>query len=213
MGALWRWLQTHNFLPGMGGGAIAFPLAAMLHELGHYVAFRALGFPDVVLRFSSVSWPGLGEFLDLLRAGNLEGASEIAQPWQVAVGAAAGPIVTYVTVIVCVLAIRRFGTLSPVLGVGLVSPIRFLVAIPFYAFVLLGKSPAPNTDEAIVALSTGIPLSLLYLPGLACFLLGYWFLVTAIPRGKRVRALVPTSIGLVLGGLLWALWLGPLLLP
>ena len=125
MGALWRWLQTHNFLPGMGGGAIAFPLAAMLHELGHYVAFRALGFPDVVLRFSSVSWPGLGGFLDLLRAGNLEAASEIAQPWQVAVGAAAGPIVTYVTVIVCVLAIRRFGTLSPVLGVGLVSPYAF----------------------------------------------------------------------------------------
>ena len=60
---------------------------------------------------------------------------------------------------------------------------------------------------------TGVPESLLFLLGLTCLVMGYWFLVTAIPRGRRVRVLVPTSAGLVLGGLLWALWLGPLLLP
>ena len=213
MGALLKWLPAHRLLAGLGGGAIAFPIAAMLHELGHFVAFRALGFPDVVLRFSSVRWTGLGEFQRLMRTGDLEGAIEIAPPWQVAAGAAAGPIVTYLTVIACVLATRRFGPHSLILGVGLVSPIRFLVAIPFFAFELLGKPTAPRADEALVALATGIPVSILFLAGLACLLLGYWFLITAIPGGRRLQALVPTSVGLVLGGLLWALWLGPLLLP
>ena len=208
---LWT-LRACGWLTGMTGGAIAFPLAAMLHELGHFVAFRVFGF-DVVLRFSSVRWTGLGEFQELMRAGDVESAMEIAQPWQVAVGAAAGPIVTYLTVIACVLAIRRFGPLSLVLGVGLVSPIRFLVAIPFFALKLQGKPAAPRADEALVAVNTGIPVSLLFLLGLTCLVLGYWFLVTAIPHGRRVRVLVPTFGGLVLGGFLWALWLGPLLLP
>ena len=39
------------------------------------------------------------------------------------------------------------------------------------------------------------------------------FLVTAFPRGQRVHALVPTLIGIVVGGLLWIPWLGPLVLP
>ena len=90
-------------------------------------------------------------------------------------------IVTYLTIIACVLAVRRFGPgpLSLVLGVGLVTPLRWLGAI-----------------------------------GLTCLLLGYWFLVTAIPRGRRMRVVVPTLVGSVaVGGPLWVLWLGPLLLP
>ena len=67
---------------------------------------------------------------------------------------AAGVIVTYLTIIACVLAVRRFGPgpLSLVLGIGLVTPLRWLGAI-----------------------------------GLTCLLLGYWFLVTAIPRVSSSR--------------------------
>ena len=206
-------LRVNKWIAAAVAGAIAFPVAAVLHELGHYVAARALGFPDVVLRFSSVRWAGFGEFVELMRAGNQEAAMEFAQPWQVAVVAGAGVVVTYLTVIGCVFAVRRFGPLSLAIGVGLVAPVRFVVAVPYFFYVLLGKSPSPHTDESLVALATGIPVSILYLPGLACLLLGYWFLVRAIPRGEKVRILVPTSVGLVSGGLLWALWLGPLLLP
>lgn len=59
---------------------------------------------------------------------------------------------------------------------------------------------------------TGIPESLLLILGLACLVLGYWFLVRAIPRGRKVRTLAPTLAGVVLGGVVWAQWLGPLLL-
>ena len=207
------WLQVRGWSAGVTGGAIAFPFAAMLHELGHFAAYCALGFRDLTLRFSSVSWSGLGEFRQLMQEGNVEAASAIADPWQVAVGAGAGPMVTYLTVIVCVLSIRRFGPNPLVLGIGLVTPVRFLVAVPYFAFRLLGKPTAPRADEAIVAMVTGIPVSILFLLGLIFLVLGYWHLVNAIPRDRRLRALVQTSMGVVLGGLLWALWLGPWLLP
>ena len=86
-------------------------------------------------------------------------------------------------------AVRRFGPgpLSVVLGVGLVTPLRWLGAIPILVSRLLGRLRSPsNTDEGWLAVLTGIPESLLLLLGLTCLLLGYWFLVTAIPRGRRV---------------------------
>ena len=65
-----------------------------------------------------------------------------------------------------------------------------------------------------MAALTGIPEALLLLLGLTGLLLGYWFLVTAMPRGRRVRVVVPTLVGSVaVGGPLWVLWLGPLILP
>ena len=134
----------------MAGGAIAFPMAVLAHELGHFAAFAAFGFPDPVLRYASTSWSGSGEFGRLMRAGDVEAAAALVQPWQVAVGVAAGVIVSYLTVIACVLARPPFR------------------------------------------------------PGL----------VTAVPRGRRVRAVVPTLVGsAAVGGPLWVLWLGPLILP
>lgn len=38
-------------------------------------------------------------------------------------------------------------------------------------------------------------------------------LVTAIPRGQRLQVFVPVFSGIALGGFLWILWLGPLVLP
>ena len=130
---------------------------------------------------------------------------------------AAGVIVTYLTVIACVLAVRRFGPGPPsvVLGVGLVTPLRWLGAIPILVSKLRGRLRSPsNTDEGWLAALTGIPETLLLLLGLTCLLLGYWFLATAIPRGRRMRVVVPTLVGSVaVGGPLWVLRLGPLILP
>lgn len=209
-----RWLRDGNWWTAVAGGAIAFPIGVLLHELGHFAAYSAFEFPDLVLRYAFVSWDS-GGFRALWLAGDLEAASAIAAPWQVAVGAAAGPIVSYLLVVGCVLAVRRYGAETPsvVVGVGLGTPLRWLVAFPVLASKLRGERLTSNTDEGWVAMITGIPETLLFLPGLACLVLGYWFLVRAIPRGQRVRVLVATSAGLVLGGIVWAQWLGPLLLP
>ena len=210
-------MRSGRRLASAAGGAIAFPIAVLVHELAHFTAFAAFGFPDPVLRFSSTSWSGSGEFARHIRAGDVEAAAALVQPWQVAVGVAAGVIVTYLTLIACVLAVRRFGPgpLSLVLGVGLVTPLRWLGAIPILASKLRGTLQVPsNTDEGWLAALTGIPESLLLLLGLTCLLLGYWFLVTALPRGRRMRVVFPTLVGSVaVGGPLWVLWLGPLILP
>ena len=207
--------MKRQWLAGVGGGAIAAPLSIILHELGHFGAYVAFRFPDAVLRFSSVSWVGGGEFTRLWRAGDLEAATAIAEPWQMAVGAAAGPIVSYVTAIGCVLAVRRIGPgpLSLVLGLGLSAPLHAVAAFPVLAVNLFGDGFIGNQDDVWAGWLAGIPSSLAVLPGLICLLLSYWFLVTAIPRDRRVQTVVPTLAGMVLGGFLWILWLGPLLLP
>ena len=63
---------------------------------------------------------------------------------------------------------------------------------------LRGELQSPSsTNEGWLAALTGIPESLLLLLGLICLLLGYWFLVTAIPRGGRMRVVFPTLVGSV----------------
>ena len=57
------------------------------------------------------------------------------------------------------------------------------------------------------------PLRWLGAIGLTCLVLGYWFLVTAIPRGRRMRVVVPTLVGSVAVGGPLVGPLGPLLLP
>ena len=209
-------MREGSWWTAVAGGAIAFPIAVLLHELGHFAGYSVFGFPDPVLSFASTGWADV-QFDALIAAGDVEAAAAIAQPWQVAVAGAAGPIVSYLAVIACVLAVRRFGPgpLSLVLGVGLVSPLRWLPAIPLLAVKLVGVQWTTGMDEAKLAERTGIPEIPLLLLDDACLVLGYWFLVTAIPRGQRVRAIVPTLVGaLAVGGPLWVLWrLGPLVLP
>ena len=138
----------------MAGGAIAFPIAVLVHELGHFAASAAFGFSDPVLRYSSTSWSGSGEYARHIRAWDVEAAAALVQPWQVAVGVAAGVIVTYLTIIACVLAVRRFGPgpLSLVLGIGLVTPLRWLGAIPILASKLRGRLLFPSyTDQGWLA--------------------------------------------------------------
>ena len=210
-----EWFRSGRWLPGVGGGAIAGPLSIVLHELGHFGAYVACRFPDPVLRFSSASWTGSGEFERLWRAGDVEAAAAIAQPWQVGVGAAAGPAVSYLIAIACVFAVRRFGPghLSLVLGLGLSAPLHGGAAFPVLAANLFGDGFRGNQDDVWAGWLAGIPSSLAVLPGLICLLLSYWFLVTAFPRDRRVQVLVPTLVGIVLGGFLWIPWPGPLVLP
>ena len=204
-----------RWVAAVAGGALSFPIAVLLHELGHFAGYTAFGFPDPVLRYSSAGWAD-EEHMALLAAGDLEAAAAIAQPWQEAVAGAAGPIVSYVTLIACVLAVRRLGPgpLSLVFGVGLVTPLRWLPAIPLVVMKIVGVQWTTRMDETKLAERTGIPEFPLLLLGAVSLVVGYWLFVTAFPRGRRLRAIVPTLIGAVaVGGPLWVLWLGPILLP
>ena len=147
-------------------------------------------------------------------ARDVEAAAAIAEPWKVAASAAAGPIVSYIAIIACVLAIRRFGSgpLSLVFAIGLVTPFRWTWVFPVLYLRLRGARVEWGPDEVVVGVITGIPQFLMILLGLASLVLGYWFLVAAMPRGRRVRTLVPALVGAVLGGVLWVSWVGPMVL-
>ena len=198
-----------------GGGALAFPIAVLVHELGHFGAYAACGLPDPVLEYASAGWTGSDQFRSLFRAGDVEAATAIAEPWQVAVGAAAGPVVSYLVLIACVLAVRRFGPgpIALVFGIGLVTPFRWIWPVPVLFLRLRGMEVNWGPDEVVVGVLTGVPQFLFILLGLASLVLGYWFIVTAISRGERVCVFVPTLAGAVLGGVVWVRWLGPLVLP
>lgn len=209
-----KWLKDGSWWAAVAGGVIAFPIAVLLHELGHFGAFAAFGFPDPVLSFASADWAD-AQYDALMEAGDVEAAAAIAAPWQEAIGAGAGPIVSYLTMIVCVLAVRRFGPgpLGMVYAIGLVTPFRWTWPLPILYLMLGGQRISGGPDEIGVATLMGIPLWPFIVLALASLVLGYWFIVTAVPRGQRVRTVVPTLVGAVLGGVLWVGWLGPLVLP
>ena len=144
-----KWLRTDGWLAGGVGGVVAAPLSIVLHELGHFGAFVAFGLPDPVLRYASASWAGSGEWLTLFRAGDMAAAA-LAEPWKMAVAMAAGPAVSYLTAIICVFAVRRFGPgpLSLVLGLGLSAPGQGLGALMVLAINLFGGGFIGSQDEA-----------------------------------------------------------------
>ena len=208
-------MQTDGWLAAVVGGAVALPLSIVLHELGHFGAYAAFGFPDPTLHFSSAGWTGSSEFRVLWWTGQFEEAAAIAEPWRVAVGAAVGPAVSYLTAIGCLLAVRRLGPgpLHFVLGLGLSAPVHGLGALNVFVINTFGGGFTGNQDDGNVGLVAEISPSLTTIPGMLCVLLVPWFLITAIPRGQRVRVVVPVVGGMALGGSLWIYWLGPLLLP
>lgn len=193
--------------------ALAFPVAVLLHELGHFAAYLVFGFSGVVLSFASVGWQGRHEFWRLVEAGDLAGAAAFAEPWQVAIGVAAGPVMTYITLVACILVARRYRAPALVLAIGLITPLRWLPAGVILVHRLLGRTMfGSGTDEGRLAL-LGFPEPLLLLLGLVGLIGGWTLLVRAVPRGSRTRRLAPVLAGIVAGGFAWARWLGPLLLP
>ena len=97
-----KWLRDGSWWAAVAGGTISFPIAVLLHELGHFMGYTAFGFPDPVLHYGSAGWAD-EEHIALLKAGDLEAAAAIAKPWQEAVAGALGSTVSYVLLIGCVL--------------------------------------------------------------------------------------------------------------
>jgi len=97
-------------------------------------------------------------------------------------------------------------------GLGLAASLRFLMALPALLVTLRGQPLTGNTDELNFALLTGVPATLLFVLG-AIWLLGAWFLILrALLRYGYGNALTVVA-GVVLGGILYAGVIGPLVLP
>ena len=208
-------LRAHvrSALPWLFSGAGAFPLAALLHEMGHLLGVWAGGIRGGKLHYASVSFPNSAEFWKRVMTGDLTGASGLHPLTAGAMATAGGLLMTYVLVALCsVLAMER--RLQPLaIALGLISNTRFVFLTATLVVSLTAGRPVGETDEAKLAMVSGLPLWVVAMPGLLCLIGGTWVMVRSLSRGQRARPLLALTAGAVLSGVTYASVLGPWLLP
>lgn len=197
----------------IGAAVIAVPLGVLLHELGHFLAYRIFGFQGVTLHYASATHTVEKTFWQLAYRGNFEAAASLLPLWKVGVATTAGILLTYLVTIGCCVFAARKGPHPLAIALGLFAPVRFLSGIPAIVAALSGKSVLPQTDEAHVAVLTGIPLLLLNFAGLLVLVLAWIWLLRRIPKDHRWVSLGSLVCGLALGIYLYFFLLGPRLLP
>ncbi len=181
--------------------AVSAPLAILLHELGHYLAAAAFGFPGRALHYASAtSAAGTAGF----------------PAWQLGVEAAAGPFVTLAIVAACSYAVHRLGPRPWVVAPAFAAGVRTAVLGSAYLFVRLRRPAAtlsPNFDEFNVARAFGAPPELLVALSVLLILTAWLFLFRRMARGQRALPLLAIAVGAATGIALYGTMLGPALLP
>ena len=203
----WRLASTW-----IGASVIAVPLGVLLHELGHLLAYLALGFQGVVLHYSSATYALEKTLWQQIYRGDLAAAASMIPLWKLGVATASGILVTCVVTVVCCVFARK----DPhplVVALGIFAPLRFLSGISTIPVSLSGRPVRAGTDEAHLAALTGIPLIVLVFAGLLILVLAWIWMVRVIPKDHRWVSLVGLASGLTLGVFFYFRVIGPLLLP
>jgi hypothetical protein len=204
---------TRTTATWIGAAVIAVPLGVLLHELGHFLAYWIFGFQGVTLHYASATHTVEKTFWQLAYRGNFEAAASLLPPWKVGVATTAGILLTYLVTIGCCVFAARKGPHPLAIALGLFAPVRFLSGIPAVVATLSGKSVLPQTDEAHLAVLSGLPLVLLNFAGLLVLVLAWIWLLRRIPKDHRWVSLGSLVCGLALGIYLYFFLLGPRLLP
>jgi hypothetical protein len=197
----------------IGAAVIAVPLGVLLHELGHFLTYWIFGFQGVTLHYASATHTVEKTFWQLAYRGNIEGAASLLPLWKVGVATTAGILLTYLVTIGCCVFAARKGPHPLAIALGLFAPVRFLSGIPAIVATLAGKSVLPQTDEAHLAVLSGIPLLLLNFAGLLVLVLAWIWLLRRIPKDHWWVSLGSLACGLAVGIYLYFFLLGPRLLP
>lgn len=200
----WRWAFA---------AIISFPVAVLSHEAAHWSVARSFDFPDATLHYGSSSYTTAAAFWKHVYDGNLAFAGALHPLWQPTLVAAAGLFVSYGTIAWCCRRVFVHGATPFVVALGVIASLRFLGGVPLLLARLLGRANRPHTDESHVALITGIPEWMLLIVGFAALMYCWKYLILAIPAPNRRTRALALSAGIVVGGFLYAGWLGPLLLP
>lgn len=191
----------------------AVPVAVILHESGHHLMHLILGLTGSMLHYNSASYDLENAFWRELNGGNAHAASVMVPFWHVGLSIAAGLLVSYVTIIICCYLAAKRKPLPFVVAIGLASGLRFLSVIPIMVSWFSGRPAASGSDEAKLAILTGVPAILLALIGMA-FLIGGWlWQMRSLPRGQRSVAAGSLIFGLAVGLVAYFQFLGPSVLP
>jgi hypothetical protein len=178
----------------MAAGAV--PLMTMVHELGHFVAYRLFGFETRVLHYASAT-----------------ATPTPAHPaWQLGLAAAAGPTVSLLALVGCCVFVRRRGPHPIAVTNGLATVIR-LPFVTASASLLFGdRAPRLLVDELIAATAFHVSALTIIVPEvcLVC-VAAIWLLSRWLACGRS--AILCTLMGTVVGAGLYFGVMGPVLLP
>jgi hypothetical protein len=197
----------------IGASVIAVPLGVLLHELGHFVVYWAFGFQGIALHYASATHTVEKTFWELVYNGKVGPAASLLPLWKVGLGTTVGILLTYVVTIACCIFAARKTPHPLVIALGIFAPVRFLSGLPTIVTILSGKTVWAQTDEAHLAVLTGIPLLLLNFAGLLVLVLAWIWLLRKIPKDHRWLSLASLVSGLALGMFVYFWLLGPRLLP
>lgn len=196
-----------------GASAAAVPLAVLLHELGHLLAYLSFGFQGAALHYSSSTYALEKIFWQQVYRGNLPAAAAMLPPWKVGMATLAGIFVTCAVTTVCCFLAAKKSPYALVVALGIFSPFRFVSGIPAIVVWLSGQPVRAGTDEAHLAMLTNIPVVLLISAGLLFLLAAWVWLVRSIPRRQRLISLGGLVPGLAVGAILYFQVFGRWLLP
>lgn len=173
------------------------PMAALLHELGHWTVGKAVGFQPI-LHASAVS-------------GVPEEAPFGGKPLGVALVALAGPAVTFIITTVGYVLWRRRSSRTWALALAFATPVRFVLNLLFFVgsvLVALGiaERGKQNFDEMIASLALGVPVEPVVGIGAVALPLAWSLIIRRLDEDRW------TSVGSLLAGTAigMALWLGPI---
>ena len=197
----------------IGAAIMAIPLAVLLHELGHFLAYWAFGFQGVALHYSSSTHAVETRFWQLIYSGNVERAAALLPLWKAGVATTAGILFTYLVTIGCCVFAAKKSPHPVVIALGIFAPVRFLSGIPTIVAALSGQRVSAGTDEAHLAALTGIPVLLLNVTGLLVLVLAWIWLLRRIPKDHKWISVASLVSGLALGIFLYFSVVGPRLLP
>lgn len=200
-------------LKWFGASAVAVPLAVLAHELGHLLAYLTFGFQGVALHYSSSTYTLEKAFWQQVYSGNLPTAASMIPIWKVGLATVAGIFMTCAVTAVCCFLAAKKGPHPLVVALGIFCPVRFLSGIPTLLVWFSGKPVRAGTDEAHLAVLTGIPVVLLIAAGVLFLSLAWVWLIRSIPKLQRRISLGGLTLGLLAGAFLYFWWIGVWLLP
>ena len=194
-------------------GVLSMPPTVLLHELGHFLVFWGLGFPGAALHYGSAGYSGSGDFFRAVIEDDLAAAAEVAPVWGVATALAMGLVATYLVVFACCWLCAKWKAHPLLIAMGYLSNVRIGVALIALALPIFGVAARGRCDECWLERLTGIPLAVWALPGVVSLVGAGIFLWKYFPRENRWVAVTGVTLGMGMGVVFWAGFLGPLVLP
>ena len=194
-------------------GAVSAPPTILVHELGHFLVFWGLGFPGAVLHYGSASFSGSDDFGRAVLEGDFAAAAEVAPVWGVTTMFAMGLVATYVVVLACCFLCAKWKAHPVLVAMGYLSNFRITAALGVLVLPIFGARIEAGCDECWLERITGIPLAVWALPGVVSLVGAGIFLWKYFPRENRWVAVTAVVLGMGMGVVFYAGFLGPLVLP